>query len=65
MKEFDSISFANGRLNVGGKGFDDLFDNKGYYKIEGLTYAEGENIVKVTASDYAGNQTEREYYFLR
>ncbi len=63
MKEFSGISFAGGRLTVGGKGFDELFDGKGYYKLEGMTYVEGENILKVTASDFAGNQAGREYFF--
>ncbi|HPV43490.1 MAG TPA: M23 family metallopeptidase, partial [Spirochaetota bacterium] len=62
-KEFGSIAISRGRLTVDGKKFENLFDSKGYYKIEGLTYAEGENVVKVTASDYAGNTAEKEYTF--
>jgi hypothetical protein len=62
-KEFSSISFAGGRLNVGGKGFDNLFDAKGYYKIEGLTYLEGENMLRVIATDYAGNQASKDFIF--
>jgi len=63
MKEFEGISLVNHRLSVGGKGFDSLFDSKGFYKLDGLTYEEGENILKVTASDFAGNQASREYFF--
>ncbi len=62
-KEFGAISIAKGRLTVDGKKFESLFDSKGYYKIEGLTYTEGENVVVVTASDFAGNTAEREYTF--
>jgi hypothetical protein len=59
----DILVFSNGRLNVGGRGFDDIFDRKGYYKIEGLVYAEGKNEFRISASDYAGNQTVKEYEF--
>jgi hypothetical protein len=62
-KEFDAIAVSKGTLTVDGKKFENLFDRKGYYKIEGLTYAEGENAVKVTASDFAGNTSEKEYTF--
>lgn len=59
----DFLSFSKGRLNIGGRGFDDLFDRKGYYKVKGVVYAEGENVFKVSASDYSGNQTEKEFIF--
>lgn len=62
-QEFGSISYAGGRLDVGGKGFGNLFDSGGYYKVEGVRYAEGENVISVTASDFAGNRTEKEYRF--
>ncbi len=62
-KEFGSLSLSKGRMNVGGGKYESLFDRKGYYKVDGLTYAEGENVVRVTASDFAGNTTEREYTF--
>jgi hypothetical protein len=62
-EEFGAISISMGRLTVNGKKFERLFDNKGYYKIEGLSYAEGENVVKVTASDFAGNTAEKEFTF--
>jgi len=62
-KEFGSLALTRGRLTVDGKKFENLFDSKGYYRIEGLTYAEGENVLKVTASDYAGNTAEKEYTF--
>jgi hypothetical protein len=62
-KEFGAIAVSKGTLTVDGRKFESLFDRKGYYKIDGLTYAEGENTVKVTASDYAGNTSEKEYSF--
>ena len=62
-KEFSAISFSRGRLNVGGDDFDTLFDKKGYYLVKGLTYVEGENTLKIKASDFAGNQAEKEFIF--
>ncbi len=62
-KKFDALGLSKGRLTVDGRKFESLFDPKGFYKIEGLTYAEGENRVKVAASDFAGNTAEKEYTF--
>jgi hypothetical protein len=59
----DRLVFLNGQLTVEKKGFDDLYDKKGYYKIGGLTYNDGPNILKINASDYAGNLVEKEYTF--
>ena len=61
--EYSAISFSKGKLVVGGRDFDALFDKKGYYKVEGLDYLDGENVLKITASDFAGNRSEREYSF--
>jgi hypothetical protein len=61
--EFGAISFSKGKLVMGGKGYHALFDSKGYYKVEGLTYLEGENVLKITAYDFAGNKSEREFSF--
>jgi hypothetical protein len=63
-REFSALSSEKGVFSIQGKGFDSLFDKKGYYKIEGLVYAEGENAVHVTAVDFAGNTTEAEYTFV-
>jgi hypothetical protein len=63
-KEFASLSSSKGAFSVQGKGFDSLFDRKGYYKVEGLVYAEGENVVHVTAADFSGNTTEAEFTFV-
>ncbi|MBN2160850.1 MAG: M23 family metallopeptidase [Spirochaetes bacterium] len=62
-REFDAISFTRGRLDVGGKGFENLFDPAGYYRVEGVTYSEGENVISVVASDFAGNRIEKEFRF--
>ena len=62
-REFATLSSSKGFFTVQGKRFDSLFDKKGYYKIEGLVYTEGENVVHVTAVDFAGNATEAEFSF--
>jgi hypothetical protein len=62
-KEFSILSSSKGVFSIQGKGFDSLFDSKGYYKIEGLVFAEGENTVHVTAVDFAGNTTDADYTF--
>lgn len=62
-KEFSELSSAQGIFAIQGKGFDSLYDKKGYYKIGGLVYTEGENVVHITAVDFAGNTTEAEYTF--
>jgi hypothetical protein len=59
----DELSFSNGKLNIDKRGYDNLFDKKGYYKVEGLVFADGVNNLEVTASDYSGNQSRKEYSF--
>jgi len=57
--EFSSITYSEKGLTVQDKVFDDIFDEKGYYRIPGLTYSEGINSVTVTASDFNGNTAEK------
>ncbi len=60
---FNDLTYSRGMLRVGGRPFEALFDRKGYYRVEGVTYREGENIVRITASDFAGNIVEKEFTF--
>ncbi len=60
---FDSLDFSKSGLNVGGDDHDSLFDEKGYYRVDGLTYREGENRVRFVATDYSGNSTEKTFSF--
>jgi len=62
-REFSAISLLKEKLDVGGKEFDDLFDKKGYYRVDGLAYLDGGNALKIAAYDFAGNKSEREYSF--
>lgn len=56
--EFNEIDSSKNILTVGGFASQDLFDEKGYYRIAGAKYVEGENRVKVIATDFNGNRME-------
>ena len=60
---FNELTISRGKPRVGGRSFETLFDRKGYYRAGGITYLEGENSVKITASDFAGNSSEKEFLF--
>ena len=60
---FDKIVISGKGLLIDKKEHDTLYDEKGFYKIENVSYSEGENIFRITASDYAGNTSEREFSF--
>lgn len=59
--EFSSIGISLNGLMVNGKTFNDLFDEKGYYKLNGLTYVQGINTITVTVSDINGNTSEKTF----
>jgi len=62
--EFGEIGSVKNVLTVGGMASEDLFDEKGYYRVAGARYAEGENRLKITAFDYAGNKMESDLTFM-
>lgn len=57
--EYDKIEFTGNTFTVSGRGFDELFDERGYYKIPDLKYREGLNTFVVAAQDFNGNSSER------
>jgi len=57
--EYDRIDYSENGFTVSGRVFDDLFDERGYYKIPDLKYQEGLNTFIVTARDFSGNTGER------
>lgn len=59
--DFSVIGFSGNGLTVNGKTFNDLFDEKGYYKINGLIYNAGINSLTVTVSDISGNTSENTF----
>ncbi len=60
---FNKISNSKNGLTLSGKYHDNLFDNKGYYKIEDIQYADGQNTITVTAEDYSNNIIQKIFTF--
>jgi len=58
---FSKIDYSSNGLAINNKTFGDLFDEKGYYKLNGLIYSEGINNLTVSASDFSGNTTEKNF----
>ncbi len=58
---FEKIDHSSGKLQVSGRNYGNLYNNKGYYKIEGIKYLQGINEILVTAADYKGNRTEKKF----
>ncbi|MGL4370847.1 MAG: hypothetical protein ACRCUT_14415, partial [Spirochaetota bacterium] len=54
---FDKIEYVKNELTISGHKFEDLYDNEGYYKVNGVRYRSGVNTCTVTASDFSGNAT--------
>jgi hypothetical protein len=59
--EFNKIGYSMNGLKVSNRVFTDLFDEKGYYKINDLSYNEGINILSVVVSDFNGNSSEKNF----
>jgi hypothetical protein len=62
--DFSEIIFEKNGLTICGRLFEDLFDEKGYYKISKIEYIEGINNLYITASDFAGNSFSKKLSFL-
>ena len=60
---FKKIKTKSIGLSVGKSTFESIFDNKGFYKVNNPQYKNGENIIKVDASDLAGNKTSKIFKF--
>jgi hypothetical protein len=60
---FSGILSDNNGLTVKGRLFQELFDEKGFYKVPGINYIEGTNTVKIIAADYSGNRTTSQISF--
>ena len=61
--DYSEISMANNAMSISGKPFDEMFDEKGYYKVPGVKYIDGVNELSVTAEDYSGNQFSKKLSF--
>lgn len=61
--EFSRILFLRNELTIGGKGYNYLYDNNGYYVARGGEYRNGVNRLEITAVDFLGNTTKKEISF--
>ncbi len=61
--EFSKIDIVKNTLMIQNRDFDHIYDEKGYYKITGINYLDGENHVKLVARDLSGNETVEEVDF--
>jgi hypothetical protein len=60
---FDKIVIRNNISFIGNYTFDDIFDERGYYKLSNVKYRSGLNEIKIVAEDFAGNRTEQLFSF--
>ncbi len=58
---FSRINYSTNGLAINNKTFNGVFDEQGYYKLEGLTYSEGINTLTVSVSDFNGNYSEKNF----
>jgi len=59
--DFSSIGINENSLTVKNFTYDNIFDEKGYYKINGIKYREGINNIQINVSDYNGNTSEKTF----
>jgi len=61
--DFNTITSSSKGFIAGRKYYEQLFDEKGYYKVEGITYEEGSNRIDISALDFYGNSVQKTYSF--
>lgn len=61
--DFTKICFTKKGLTLSDYTFHDLFDERGYYKVNEVSYRNGLNTVKIITHDYSGNSSVREISF--
>jgi len=57
--EFSRIGTGENGLTVQKIPYDNIFDEKGYYKISGVQYLEGINNIEIHAADFSGNTSSK------
>ena len=60
---YSEIIFLKDIMSISGKSFNDLYDEKGYYKAKNVKYNDGINTLSITASDYSGNESSKSIKF--
>ncbi len=61
--EFKELEAGKKGMTFGGASFDRIFDPEGLYRIDGITYRNGENSVVIRAWDMAGNRAEKTFRY--
>lgn len=59
--QYNSLSYSENGLTLNRYIFNEIADEKGYYVISGITFVEGINTITVTASDFNGNTSEKNF----
>ncbi|MBN2401430.1 MAG: M23 family metallopeptidase [Spirochaetes bacterium] len=62
-KDYSEISVADNVSKISGMVFDELFDEKGYYKVSEIKYNDGINTLTVSAADFSGNEAGKNFSF--
>ena len=57
--EFSRIGIGEKGLTIDKIPFNNIFDEKGYYKVSGIQYREGLNCIEIYASDFNGNTSDK------
>lgn len=61
--DFSEICYSKKDLTINNKTFQNLFDEKGYYKASDVKYNNGLNRLIIIADDYSGNRSYKEISF--
>ena len=59
--DFSRIGSSENGLTIKNSPFDYIFDEKGYYKINGIQYREGINNIRIQVADFSGNVAEKDF----
>lgn len=57
--DFSHIGINENGLTIQNFAYNNIFDEKGYYKISGIRYQEGLNSIEIQTSDFNGNTAEK------
>lgn len=61
--DFSAITSSKNGLTAGGRIFQDLYDENGYYKVKDIKYINGKNSALIEAADFSGNRSVTDFSF--
>ncbi len=59
--DFSRVVPSEKGFRISGADYEGIYDQMGYYKVDGIRYQQGKNEFRVIASDFAGNTSEKIY----